>query len=403
MGVYQKMVTKMTPQGKFDHRYQLVRFAREYGIKPAAREFRTYPKVVRCWVGRYEEQGLVGLHDRSRAPKTHPNQCPPSFEKTVVKLRLKTKHKFGAVRLKERFELDFGKSCIQRILSQQGLKRKKKTVKQKRNELWSTKKLMAVFEKIQVDVKELIDIPLYLAAYQKHILPRYEFTARCVKTGATFVCFANQNTNLNAAVFMAYLLDHLKVQGFDLSKIEIQTDNGSEFNAAGRKKQGLLPFEFIVKEVFSVKLTHIPPASPTFNSDVETFHRLVEDEFYAIEPFSSVQDLIQKAYTYLIEFNFLRSNSYKDRLAPIQLAIRDNPDFNSQLFNLPPILLDHHFHLYTQRLPANPNHIPSPVSIKDAYSLRTGLPDPFLSPDWDVFTRFSAFPPGGYYVPGLHR
>ncbi len=35
-------------------------------------------------------------------------------------------------------------------------------------------------------------------------------------------------------------------------------------------------------------------------------------------------------------------------------------------------------------------------------SHRTGLPDPFLSTDWDIFTRFSALPPGGHYVPGLH-
>ncbi len=129
------------------------------------------------------KQGLNGLNDRSRRLKTSPNKCPIKFEQEVIRLRKKTGHAFGGRRLVERFDLDFGKSCINRIISEHGLKRKRKTVRQKRNELWSTKKLMRVFEKIQIDVKDLYDIPLYLAASQKANLPRYEFTARDVKTG----------------------------------------------------------------------------------------------------------------------------------------------------------------------------------------------------------------------------
>jgi len=38
-----------------------------------------------------------------------------------------------------------------------------------------------------------------------------------------------------------------------------------------------------IEDYIEAKIGWILPASPTFNSDVETFHRLVEDEFYSIE------------------------------------------------------------------------------------------------------------------------
>lgn len=49
-------------------RSELVRFAREHGIKPAAREFGTTVRTVRKWLRRWEPGSLRGLEDRSRAP-----------------------------------------------------------------------------------------------------------------------------------------------------------------------------------------------------------------------------------------------------------------------------------------------------------------------------------------------
>jgi transposase-like protein len=54
-------------------RFELVRYAREHGIKPAARQFSTTVKTVRKWLRRWEPGSLRGLADRSRAP-LHPRQ-----------------------------------------------------------------------------------------------------------------------------------------------------------------------------------------------------------------------------------------------------------------------------------------------------------------------------------------
>ncbi|MCM8796640.1 MAG: hypothetical protein NC923_01965 [Candidatus Omnitrophica bacterium] len=47
-------------------------------------------------------------------------------------------------------------------------------------------------------------------------------------------------------------------------------------------------------------MTHtlIPPGRKTYNSDVETFHKLIEDEFYRIEAPTSLDDFLAKAYAY---------------------------------------------------------------------------------------------------------
>ena len=153
--------------------------------------------------------------------------------------------------------------------------------------------------------------------------------------------------------------------------------------------------EFVVKEAFSVKLSHIPPASPTFNSDVETFHRLVEDEFYAIEPISSRQDLLHKMYTFLIDFNFIRKNSYKDNKTPFQLAAEKQPDFKHDLMNLPPIHLEAHFELYDQFL----------AKDKAFVTEKIGRADPFDDPAFEICipNAFRKMAQRGNDVSGLHK
>src|SRR3990170_4224567 len=54
----------------FNHRLRLVTYARPQGIKPAARAFRTTVATVRKGLRRYAGQGLKGLQELSRAPRT---------------------------------------------------------------------------------------------------------------------------------------------------------------------------------------------------------------------------------------------------------------------------------------------------------------------------------------------
>ena len=87
------------------------------------------------------------------------------------------------------------------------------------------------------------------------------------------------------------------------------------------------------------------PGVQTHQSDVETSHRLIEDEFYACRYFSGAQDFLKQAHQYQNHFNFTRFNTYKNG-SPVQLLQQAAPLINRDVLNFKPVLVDTFFHLY---------------------------------------------------------
>jgi transposase InsO family protein len=79
------------------------------------------------WVLRYLEEGVEGLHDRCRKPKSHPQQTPYAIRKEIIKLRKKRKIKLGSEKiqtllLKKYTEEDVpSTTTIYKILRNEGL------------------------------------------------------------------------------------------------------------------------------------------------------------------------------------------------------------------------------------------------------------------------------------------
>ena len=73
------------------------------------------------------------------------------------------------------------------VLDNPQVEKVRKKWKRKRD-LRAIKAKMNPFEKIQVDVKYLDDMPEFYPFLIRHRLPRYEHTARDVMTGFTFIC-----------------------------------------------------------------------------------------------------------------------------------------------------------------------------------------------------------------------
>jgi hypothetical protein len=86
----------------------------------------------------------------------------------------------------------------------------------------------------------------------------------------------------------------------------------------------------------------IPPAAHTYQSDVETVHRLEEDEFFDLEDFTSRGDFLAKVHTYQLYFNLLRPNSHKENWSPWQIIERLAPRSPLELCLLPPVFLDYY-------------------------------------------------------------
>jgi len=331
-------------------RYKLVSYAKEHGIKPAARAFDTTPKTVRKWLRRWEPGSMRGLSDRSRAPKQPKTYITNQQREKVIKLK-ELLSSFGAQRIKDNFNLSISEKSIRKIWRKEGLlKRKRKKHKTKQN-LREVKAQWRLFEQTCIDTKDLDDIPELWTQIRALRLPRVQYTAREVTSGMQFIAYAEERALIYAELFARRIIEHLIACGINLNGCRFQTDNGSEFIGAWNAKNDSV-FTKTITRVKGLKHVTIPPGAHTWQADVETAHRLIEDEFYEVEKFTSRKDFLKKATTYTLWFNVARKNSYKENQTPWEIAKKKIPKVNPNLPILTPVFLDE---LYFQR--TKKNHI----------------------------------------------
>jgi len=85
----------------------------------AAREFRVSRATVGKWVRRYRDEGVVGLEDRSSAPRHNPRLTPPGLARTICALRRARSwgpHRIGWL-------LRIPRSTVYAVLKRAGLQR----------------------------------------------------------------------------------------------------------------------------------------------------------------------------------------------------------------------------------------------------------------------------------------
>ena len=322
----------------YNHRLRLVHYARRQGIKPAARAFATTVPTVRKWLRRYQQHGPSGLRELSRAHHDCPHKTPLALEQQVIALRQKLPT-FGASRLKREFDLPLSHMAIHRIWRQHGLIRKRRKKYQRKQDLAAVKATWRLFQQISADTKDLCDIPHFWPQAERLRLPLVQYTAREVRSGLMFWAFAQRRSAAASSVFAARVQRHLDRYGICLRDLAWQTDNGAEFigsyDSQGRRTgfpASLGPSEHL----------RIPPAAHTYQSDVETVHRLVEDEFFDLERFASRGEFLAKAHTYQLYFNLARLNSHKEHQSPWQIIERLAPRSPLELCLLPPVFLDYY-------------------------------------------------------------
>ncbi|MCD6334099.1 MAG: hypothetical protein J7M27_02045 [Candidatus Latescibacteria bacterium] len=139
-----------------------------------------------------------------------------------------------------------------------------------------------------------------------------------------FIVYANERALCYATLCGTLLIEHLLRCGVDLKHCRIQTDNGSEFIGSWNARHDSI-FTKAVTSVPGLEHTTIPPSAHTWQADVETAHRLIEDEFYEVECFSSRRNFLQKAASYNLWFNVARKNSYKGHRTPWEIAYEPQP------------------------------------------------------------------------------
>lgn len=330
----------------FAVRCKLITFAKHHGIKAAAREFGCSRNTVRKWLRRAVPRKPSSIRELSRAPKSCPHRIPETLEKKICNARVRTG--FGAERLQRTYDLPASKGTVYRVFKTHGLvvERKKKHKTKKR--LREVKKKMYPMQQISADTKYLTDIPYYWAFMTHLRLPRFQYTARDVASGLTFTGYGQENSKTYMCLFVSSICRHLQACGVELARVTWQTDNGAE-NLRSEESGGLP--DLLARVGSSHR--YIPPKAHTWQSDVETVHRLVEDEFFDRESFASAEDFWRKVRQYWHWFNIVRENRAKEWKAPCQLIDFVREQIHPGIATFHALDLDH---LFAQSL-----HKPKPL------------------------------------------
>jgi transposase len=338
---YRSILRGKVEESRFELRLQLVRYAQEQGIREAARAFRASRNTVRLWLRRYEVGGAGALVEQSRAPKRIPHKTSQAQERKIIAARQAVSC-YGPRRLKQMFELKPSKNAIGRILKEAKLTRRKRKKREKQADLREAKAKYRALTHLQMDVKYLWDIPYFWPQMEALGLPRYEYTIRDTKSGATFLGFGQQLSVTYASILIRRCLKHLERCGIDPDTVTVQTDRGGEFSGGMRKKQ-TRGFVHTVRQGCGARHVFTPPRWPNANADVEAFHRLIEEELFDLECFAGLEDFLRKATLYQHYFNYARPNSYKGERTPWEIVERDHPDIHPEVLALPPVLLEAEF------------------------------------------------------------
>lgn len=333
-----QIVASLKPEARsllYDLRRELVEAYLVYhSYRKTARVFGVNPKTVMKWVKRYQASKLAGLKDLPRTPRRIKRKVTPELEQEILTWRDRTG--FGAMRLKMELGFKLTASTIHKVLRRAGKVKVRRKKWRKKRDLRAIKQRYKPFEKVQADIKYLDDIKELYPAYRKHDLPRYEITIRDVRSGAVWLFYSHERTVWATILAADIFAAHLKKHGIELKEVEVQTDNGSEFS--GLRVHHDRGFRYHLREVLGMKHRFTPPSYPNANADVESFHRLVEDEFYTRERFGAKAEFLGKAFTYQLYFNLVRKNSYKDWKSPAEILKEYSID--PRVLTLHPVILE---------------------------------------------------------------
>ena len=321
---------------QFDLRLDIVIYARQHGIRAAARHFHTTRHTVRKWVRRFDEERKAGLEELSRAPHRCPHKTPWQTERQIIALRERSH--FSAQRLKDEYELTISRGAIHRIIREHGLTRRhRRKPHRKSRDLRAQKMAKPPLTYFQMDTKDLSDIPQYRSQMHHVGLPRYQFTIRDVCTGAQFLSYASELSVSYSAAIAKRFLKHGETNGIKLEDLVLTTDNGTEFSG-NRLDHAATGFVHTVET--QCHATHLfnRVGRPNDNADVESVHNTIESEFYELESFASLADFVAKASIYQHYYNLARFNYSKGRRSPLDIIRQRKTTISERVLLLPPVV-----------------------------------------------------------------
>lgn len=253
------------------------------------------------WKKSYEERGLAGLREQSRAHHSYPHTTPQERVGLIRSIRAEIPMPGAeriALRLEKRHGVHMQWRTVHKVLKREGLVRTRKRLHKNPKPI----PLATVpGEIVQIDV-------VYARKYKDAWL--YQFTAIDCASRWRFAWITREQSNRTAIVFLEKLI---AVAPFGIQAV--QTDNGSIFTNyyTGYRKSAdpLSPrlhiFDLVCKEHGIVHFL-IDPGKPAQNGKVERSHRTDREEFWNDVRFRTIPELKRKHEAHMLRYNTEREH-----------------------------------------------------------------------------------------------
>ena len=290
------------------HRLRMIKHAEEitHNVSKTCRYYGLSRNKFYKWKQRYNQDGIKGLIDLSRAPKHLPHATKQEIVDQILYLR--KNYYFGPFKmqmyLRRYHGVEITKATIYRILRKHKLNKlpsHQKGIRKEKRFLRYEKPIPGY--QLQIDVKFLGKIKLTQEAREKKY---YQYTAidDCSRIRILKIYDSlNQKTSIQ---FTDYVLANMPF------KINcIQTDNGSEFAQQ---------YHWHLHDL-NIQHIYIRPRTPRLNGKVERSHRIDGEEFYQLmkgKIIDSLENFNFKVKEWQDYYNFERPHGSLDGQTPFE-------------------------------------------------------------------------------------
>lgn len=282
-------------------RLVVVKYAEEFGVKPAGRHFGIDRKTVRQWRNRWRQGGDAALLPR------YPDRRRRRLEQRVIGLitHARTELEFGAVRtqiwLARVHQVRTTARTIQRVFRDIGRPYLTKAPRRRPRQL-------KLFEKEKPGDSVQIDVKVVTREHSKW----FQYTAI---DDCTRIRVLRLYRHLNQRSSLAFLREVKREMPFPIRKIQV--DNGTEFS---------LDFALTCQEL-GIRVRYIQPRRPEQNGKVERSHRIDGEEFWRHVDHDDFDVAVEALAQWAHRYNYERFSMALGGRTPMEKldAIRGRP------------------------------------------------------------------------------
>ena len=289
---------------KLKYKESVVKFSYKYGVTKTAIKFCECKRTIYRWRKRYDGS-LESLKDKSRRPKSHPNQHTDEEIKKIKDFKRNNKETGLVVLWVKLREAGYRRTIqgLYHVLQRLEIYEKAPS-KAKGQEKVEIIQVTYPGEKVQIDVK-YVPTECLTKEVQEKGEKYYQYTAIDEFTRIRYTWFTNAHDTYASSEFARRTVKYYEKQ-YRIKIKTIQTDNGFEFtnrlswNAFTKNKKTI--FESTLEEL-GIEYKTIKPYTPKENGKVERSHRKDQERFYYKNIFWSLEDLRNRGKKWRKEYN----------------------------------------------------------------------------------------------------